>query len=89
MFDPSKLDLDLDENLEKKSKQTPKASESDKITESKKSIPKEIVSTESKEDSDFLGNLMSDNNDLLENKKIESLDESKKDIQKNEEPELL
>jgi hypothetical protein len=64
MFDPSKLDLDLDENLEKKSKQTPKTSESDKISESKKPVmKKEVVASESNNDSDLLGNLL-DNDGL-------------------------
>ena len=69
MFDPSKLDLDLDENLDNNGKQISKQSESEKITESKTSTPKEKIASESKEESDFLGNLMSDNNDLLEDKK--------------------
>jgi hypothetical protein len=69
MFDPSKLDLDLDENLDNNGKQISKQSESEKITESKISTPQEKIASESKEESDFLGNLMSDNNDLLEDKK--------------------
>lgn len=89
MFDPSKLDLDLDENLDNNGKQRPKPSESDKISDSKTSIPEGEISTESKEESDFLGNLMSTNNDLLNDNKSDSSIKSEKNIQQDKEPELI
>jgi len=67
MFDPSKLDLDLEENQEKKKNQTPRSSESDKISAAKAPILKETKKiTETDTDSDFLG-------DLLDNEAKESL----------------
>ncbi len=66
MFDPSKLDLDLDTS-EKKKNQEPKANESDKIKENKTKTPEEKIIS----DGDILDDML--------NKPDENQSEEKKD----------